>query len=546
MLGLFSRTRRHVSKQLRPPLWIEQLEDRCCPAGPPALTLSLDASVLSGHQVLLSGSVSGTNNANVNVTFSGAVNGTATTDASGNFSFTTTSADQGAVYAVGVDMNQQSTNTAEADIAVAAPTVTLSIASIYDNLVTLQGHVEDIDENALAVTLGGTASGTCACDSNGDFTMTVQPSALGDITAITTDLWGQSSNTGDVTLTSNAPLINNFAAIHGSGTTWTLQGSVDVQDPEGLTVTFGGLPSLSGVTASVQGDGTFSATVTLQADESGTATAQTTDWWGQQSNLAEHVMPPILSLTATVLANHQVLLSGYATGGNIANVNVTFGGAACGTATTDASGYFSFTTTDAELGTVSVAGIDQDGQETNTAQAVIGTQEPQLYMWIQLVYQNQVVLAGHVDDVDTGLTVKLGGTAAGSVQTDQDGNFSITVTPTQLGAITAATTDLWGDASNTAAVSVSSDPPFIYNCSAVQQYGTVYTFSGNVLAADPSGLIVTLGGIASANGMTTTVQPDGTWTLSVTLQASEIGQSVTFQTTDWWSQASNLAWVDTV
>ena len=47
------------------------------------------------------------------------------------------------------------------------------------------------------------------------------------------------------------------------------------------------LPSLNGKTATVGADGWFYLTITLQANEQGSACAQTTDWWGLTSNVAQ-------------------------------------------------------------------------------------------------------------------------------------------------------------------------------------------------------------------------------------------------------------------
>lgn len=87
--------------------------------------------------------------------------------------------------------------------------------------------------------------------------------------------------------TNQAPVIFNFTASHSVGNFWTFSGQVsDDQSVAGLVVTLGGLPSLQGVTATVNAQGWFSVTVQLGSNESGTATAQTTDAGGQASNIA--------------------------------------------------------------------------------------------------------------------------------------------------------------------------------------------------------------------------------------------------------------------
>jgi hypothetical protein len=85
---------------------------------------------------------------------------------------------------------------------------------------------------------------------------------------------------------SSAPVITGFQANRGSGNCWTFSGTVIDQNPAGLTVTFGGLPSLQGQVATTNASGYFSLTVQLQPGECGMATAQTTDWAGLQSNVA--------------------------------------------------------------------------------------------------------------------------------------------------------------------------------------------------------------------------------------------------------------------
>jgi hypothetical protein len=83
------------------------------------------------------------------------------------------------------------------------------------------------------------------------------------------------------------PVISNFSASNVSGNLWTFSGHVtDDQSVAGLIVNLGGLPSLQGITATVNSQGWFSVTVQLGTNESGTATAQTTDAGGLASNVA--------------------------------------------------------------------------------------------------------------------------------------------------------------------------------------------------------------------------------------------------------------------
>lgn len=87
-----------------------------------------------------------------------------------------------------------------------------------------------------------------------------------------------------------APVIVEFSASEGPDGWWTFEGRVEAPSPRGLTVYFGGLPSLEGQTAPVDEDGGFRLTIQLQRTpvcEGGVATAQTEGWDGQLSNVIE-------------------------------------------------------------------------------------------------------------------------------------------------------------------------------------------------------------------------------------------------------------------
>jgi hypothetical protein len=128
------------------------------------------------------------------------------------------------------------------------------------------------------------ASGSVATNPDGSFSFTTQASSLGTVQATTVDLWGLASNVAKVTLTANPPVITSLTAEPAGNNVWDISGTVtDQQNPAGIIVQLGGLPELQGVTATVGSDGTFSVIVQLQAGETGTISAQATDWWGLQS-----------------------------------------------------------------------------------------------------------------------------------------------------------------------------------------------------------------------------------------------------------------------
>jgi hypothetical protein len=265
---------------------LEQLETRYCPA--PTIS-GFTANTLTNHQVDLSGTVmDAPSPANIQVSFSGAASGATTTNSSGHFDFVTSNAVLGTVNAVATDSQDQSSNTAAATIADTAPTITLNVSYGSKATVTLSGKVTDIDDGGRTVTLTGVVNATVVTAGDGSFSITTQASGLGKVSASTVDLWGLKSNTAQVTISSTAPTISSFGGSQGPNNTWIFTGEVSDPSPAGLVITFGGIPELQGKTATVEADGSFSITVTLQPGETGTATAQTTDWWGLESNVATY------------------------------------------------------------------------------------------------------------------------------------------------------------------------------------------------------------------------------------------------------------------
>jgi large repetitive protein len=237
--------------------------------------------------VVLSGVVSDSNPADVCVSFAGAASGSTGCDSNGNFSYTTSSANLGKVHAVAVDGAGLSSGPAFGRITVPPPIVSLSITYGSQRTVTLSGQVTDLDASSLSVTFTGVASGSVAVNPDGIFTLTTTATGLGTIQASTTDLWGQASNTAQVTVSALPPSITSFTATCLGGNLWTLSGTVtDQTSPAGLSVQFGGLSGVTGQTATVGANGAFSLTVQIPSGVSGTVTAEATDWWGLQSNTA--------------------------------------------------------------------------------------------------------------------------------------------------------------------------------------------------------------------------------------------------------------------
>lgn len=171
-----------------------------------------------------------------------------------------------------------------------ALTLTYNISYGAQHALTITGHVGGMNSSTGGVTFSGVVAGNAVINANGDFTYQGQATALGAVHAIARDTTGDQSPIVDANVTSAAPSVSNFAAQQGAGNCWTFTGRVTDESAAGLTVRFSGLPSLQGRMAQVQADGTFSITVQLAPGETGTATAQTTDWWGLTSNVAEYTL----------------------------------------------------------------------------------------------------------------------------------------------------------------------------------------------------------------------------------------------------------------
>ncbi len=170
------------------------------------------------------------------------------------------------------------------------PVLHFTVSQAPQHMINVAGTVVTDAPGSSTVSFTGIATFLVATNSQGVFTGQGYAFSLGELDGQATDSQGNQSDTVAVTLSNDAPQITSFQAVQGFGNFWTFQGTVADEAPGGLTVTLGGLPSLQGQTATVNSDGTFSLTVDLGADDSGTATAQTVDWWSVSSNLAETIV----------------------------------------------------------------------------------------------------------------------------------------------------------------------------------------------------------------------------------------------------------------
>ncbi|MEX2120708.1 MAG: hypothetical protein WD847_14035 [Pirellulales bacterium] len=279
-LGLQNRPaprRRPASSPRR----FERLEDRLCLTMPWITSFDTYAHG-PGKTVNLGGMVADDFPLGVTVNFTGVMTGSTTVNSSGSFSYVGTATSLGTVTATASDSEGASYR--DAAVRSNAPWLGFTVQeSGPDRMVTITGWIFDEAPGGLTVTFTGVVSGSAVANSGGEFTYTTQASGLGTITATTTDVWGLSSSPVNENVISNAPTITYFNASADLDGFWKFEGHVSDEWREGLVVTFGGL--LAGHTATVNASGYFYIMVQMQPGAQGEVTAQTTDWWGLDSNI---------------------------------------------------------------------------------------------------------------------------------------------------------------------------------------------------------------------------------------------------------------------
>jgi hypothetical protein len=226
MFSIFRQPWRETLRLPRARLNLERLEDRDVPT---LLTLSITplgvdktvtvsgnlqpdtvarlsadsgsfAALVTNPTIQLVGVVGGTSVARKVIDLGGVVRGTAVTDASGNFAQTLRATGLGTVKAWADD---GSSNIATATLTVTLPKIDALQAVEEPTDWVISGHVTGYKPGSLTITLSGLASVnnlTVTVDANGNFATAVHLTGTaqddGWLRAVTTDIWGQSSNEG--------------------------------------------------------------------------------------------------------------------------------------------------------------------------------------------------------------------------------------------------------------------------------------------------------------------------------------------------------------
>lgn len=277
------RSPRLVPHRFRP--GVEYLERRDCPAVPTITNFA--GQFVSDKTVVLTGNITDSGEKSVVLSISGAGSASAKValDTYGNGAFKLTLAavnNSGTFFAQAVD--SQSDVSAPVQVtADSGPTLTLSCNQQGGHQVRVTGTLGGPTPGGVTISFSGVIGGSTTTTSSGYFSYTATASALGTITASATV--GGASTTAQTTLTNVAPVISGFMS-GSTGNTWTFQGSVTDEWAMGLTVRVTVPGSASPLQAVVGSDDCFSVSTILTGTAYGTATAQTTDWWGASSNVA--------------------------------------------------------------------------------------------------------------------------------------------------------------------------------------------------------------------------------------------------------------------
>src|SRR5262245_46005439 len=295
MLSFFTRNRmRALSRLHGVRLRLEQLECRDCPA--PVL-IGVSARLIGGTMIV-TGQVQDTNPTSDLVTISGAASGKARfLDSQGDFEFIISNVtSSGWIQIRSLKPMTGSGNGGSFDlqnylviapIGSVAPYITITgISYGHERSINISGEVIALNPAGLPVQISGAASGTTTTDANGNFNITLTASGLGTVSAQTVAN-GLTSNVVTEAFSASPPVIDQLGYVEGPGNSFVIRGHVSCADPEGLIVSFGGqVAAVEGLTAVVGPDGWFEIEVTITPGDNGTISAQTTDWWGQESNVA--------------------------------------------------------------------------------------------------------------------------------------------------------------------------------------------------------------------------------------------------------------------
>jgi plastocyanin len=309
--------------------------------------------------------VTGTAEANstVNILEGTTVLGTATADASGNWTFTPTTALTDGTYSITATATDAAGNTSTPSTAVSltvdatlptTPTITTASGATNDSTPDITGTAEA--NSTVNILEGTTVLGTVTADASGNWTFT-PTTALSDgtysLTATATDTSGNTSTAStavSLTVDTIAPTVPTITTASGTTSdstpdiTGTAEANSTVEILQGTTV-------LGTATADASGKWTFTPTTAL-TDGTYSITATATDAAGNTSTPSTAVSltvdatastTPTINTPSGATNDSTPDITGTAEAGS--TVNILQGTTVLGTATADASGNWTFTPT---------------------------------------------------------------------------------------------------------------------------------------------------------------------------------------------------------
>jgi hypothetical protein len=251
---------------------------------------------------------------------------------------------------------------------------------------------------------------------------------------------------------------------------------------------------------------------------------------------------PVLSVNWQDVGDGTMRASGWVIDDNPTNATVSFTGAVSGTILVDASGEFTYDFANVSSGSVVVEATDSDALSSDQLTYFLTNQAPTVSVtYVEWGANKSVTVWGSVNDEQPGgRTVTFSGAASGSVVTDQNGNFQVTMTATQLGALNAAVEDDSGQQFSGTVYNLTNSAPQILSFTARRGTGNTWIFSGTVSDDYSPGTKVILSGLPSLNNVEVTVTEAGTFSYTIELQSGECGE-VRAVCKDWWDANSDIA-----
>jgi hypothetical protein len=159
-------------------------------------------------------------------------------------------------------------------------------------------------------------------------------------------------------------------------------------------------------------------------------------------------------------------------------------------------------------------------------------------MNVQYLPNRQVTISGQVSNTSQlSEQIQITGAVKGTVTSNAQGFYSITLPVTQLGKVMVSDAD---PQSNIPSAVLVGAAPQITSFHAVCEGGGVWLFEGTVTGAPTQGEVVKLGGISACQDVTCKVNADGTFDEYVQINPGN-GGLVSAQAVDWSGNTSQTA-----